>query len=209
MEPGRVVYLMRQVCGALGEAHRFGLVHRDLKPANILVAIQGGKCDIAKVLDFGLVKLTAAPDAPQLTADYTVSGTPQFMSPEQATASQDIDGRADIYSLGAILYFMLTGRPPFEGKTPTELMIAHARDPVVPPSRHRADIPADLEAVVVRCLEKKPEARYPDARALSTALAACACAGDWNDEKADAWWVDQATTQMQAGQEAELASAPA
>ena len=129
-----------------------------------------------------------------MTADYTVSGTPQFMSPEQATASQDIDGRADIYSLGAILYFMLTGRPPFEGKNPTELMIAHARDPVVPPSRHRADIPADLEAVVVRCLEKKPEARYPDTRTLSTALAACACAGDWNDEKADAWWVDQATT---------------
>ena len=88
MEPGRVVYLMRQVCGALGEAHRFGLVHRDLKPANILVAILGGKCDVAKVLDFGLVKLTAAPDAPQLTADYTVSGTPQYMSPEQATATR-------------------------------------------------------------------------------------------------------------------------
>ncbi len=137
MPPGRIVFLMRQVCGALAEAHRFGLVHRDLKPANILVAILGGKCDFAKVLDFGLVKLTAMPDAPQLTADYTVSGTPQYMSPEQAVATKDVDGRADIYSLGAILYFMLTGRPPFEATNPTELMIAHARSrgpALAPPS---------------------------------------------------------------------------
>jgi serine/threonine-protein kinase len=197
MQPGRVVYLMRQVCGALGEAHRLGLVHRDLKPANILVAILGGKCDVPKVLDFGLVKLTANPDAPHLTADYTVSGTPQYMSPEQATASPDVDGRTDIYSLGAILYFMLTGRPPFEGKSPTELMIAHARDPVVPPSRHRAEIPAEIDAIVVRCLAKKPEERYPDTRALAMALAACACAGDWNDDQAEKWWVDQAAAQAQ------------
>ena len=116
--PAGSIYLIRQVCGALAEAHRYGLVHRDLKPANILVAILGGKCDVAKVLDFGLVKLTATPDAPQLTADYTVSGTPQYMSPEQATATAGVDGRADIYSLGAILYFMLTGRPPVRGNQP-------------------------------------------------------------------------------------------
>jgi len=197
LPPGRAVFLMRQVCGALAEAHRYGLVHRDLKPANILVAIMGGKCDVAKVLDFGLVKLTANPDAPQLTADYTVSGTPQYMSPEQATATKEVDGRTDLYSLGAILYFMLTGRPPFEGTNPTELMIAHARDPVVPPSQLRPEIPADLEAVVLRCLAKKPDDRYPDARALAAALAACACAGDWNDEKADQWWIDQATSHIQ------------
>ena len=196
MPPGRSIYIMKQICGALAEAHRYGLVHRDLKPANILVAILGGKCDFAKVLDFGLVKLTATPNAPQLTADYTVSGTPQYMSPEQAIATGDVDGRADIYSLGAILYFMLTGRPPFEGSNPTELMIAHARDPVVPPSHHRPEIPADLEAVVLRCLAKKPGDRYPDARALAAALAACASAGDWNDEKADQWWIDQATSHV-------------
>jgi serine/threonine-protein kinase len=197
LPPGRAVYLMRQVCGALAEAHRFGLVHRDLKPANILVAIMGGKCDVAKVLDFGLVKLTAAPDAPQLTADFTVSGTPQYMSPEQASAAE-LDGRADLYSLGGILYFMVTGRPPFEGSNPTELMIAHARDPVVPPSRYRSDLPTDLEAVVMRCLAKKPSERYQDARALAAALAACACAGDWNDEQAEDWWVDHARSQMSA-----------
>jgi eukaryotic-like serine/threonine-protein kinase len=116
-------------------------------------------------------------------------------------------GRADIDSLGAILYFVLTGRPPFEGKTPTELMIAHARDPVVPPTRHRGDIPDDLEAVVLKCLAKKPEDRYLDARALSAALAACACAGDWDDEQAEQWWVDQANNRVQATQ-VELAAAP-
>ncbi len=209
MPPGRVIYVMRQVCGALAEAHRYGLVHRDLKPANILVAILGGKCDFAKVLDFGLVKLTATPGAPQLTADYTVSGTPQYMSPEQATATAGVDGRADIYSLGAVLYFMLTGRPPFEGTNPAELMIAHARDPVVPPSRHRPEIPADLEAVVLRCLAKKPDDRYLDARALAAALAACACAGDWNDERADQWWIDRATSHIQEASGPVPAAAPA
>jgi serine/threonine-protein kinase len=196
MPPGRAVFLTRQVCGALAEAHRYGLVHRDLKPANILVAILGGKCDVAKVLDFGLVKLTATPNAPQLTADYTVSGTPQYMSPEQATASE-LDGRADIYSLGAILYFMLTGRPPFEGTNPTELMIAHARDPVVPPSQLRGDLPDDLEQVVLRCLSKKRDDRFADTRALSAALGSCTCAGDWGDAQAEAWWVEQASLQMQ------------
>jgi serine/threonine-protein kinase len=93
---------------------------------------------------------------------------------------------------------MLTGRPPFEGTNPTELMIAHARDPVVPPSRYRNDLPADLEAVVMRCLAKKPSERYQDARALAAALAACACAGDWNDEQAEAWWVDHARSQIEA-----------
>jgi serine/threonine-protein kinase len=198
MPPARANYLLRQVCGALAEAHRFGLVHRDLKPANILVAILGGKCDVAKVLDFGLVKLTANPEAPQLTGEYMVSGTPLYMSPEQAMASPTLDGRADLYSLGAILYFMLTGRPPFEGTNPTELMIAHARDPVVPPSRYREEIPADLEAVVMRCLAKHPSERYVDTRTLSMALGECACARDWNEESAEKWWLEQASTRIDA-----------
>ncbi|WP_165227321.1 serine/threonine-protein kinase [Aquisphaera insulae] len=192
LPPGRAIFLTRQVCGALSEAHRMGVVHRDLKPANIIVAILGGKCDVPKVLDFGLVKLTADhPEAVRLTADYTVSGTPQYMSPEQAMAA-DLDGRSDIYSLGAILYFMLTGQPPFQGGTPTELMIAHARDPVTPPSKHRPEIPADLEAVVMKCLEKKADDRYPDTRALAAALAACASAADWDEAHAEQWWADQA-----------------
>jgi serine/threonine-protein kinase len=205
LPPGRAVYLLRQVCGALGEAHRLRLVHRDLKPANLFVAILGGKCDVAKVLDFGLVKLTA-PEATQLTADYTVSGTPQYMSPEQAMGATEIDGRADIYALGAILYFMLTGRPPFEGATPTELMIAHARDPVTPPSQVKPGIPADLEPVALRCLSKKPEDRYADARELSLALAACACAADWDELKAEEWWADRAVSELESQSIAEMPS---
>ena len=120
------------------------------------------------------------------------------MSPEQATSTKEIDGRAGTYSLGAILYFMLTGRPPFEGTNPSELMIAHARDPVAPPSHLRPGIPADLEAVVMRCLAKKADDRYPDARAVADALDACACAGDWTEKRADQWWIDQAILQIDA-----------
>jgi eukaryotic-like serine/threonine-protein kinase len=190
----RAVYIARQVCGALAEAHRRGMIHRDLKPANILVAVLGGECDVAKVLDFGLVKLTdpAAAAGPQLTAEYSVSGTPAFMSPEQAFAQGDIDGRADLYALGAILYFMVTGKPPFERETAMALMMAQAKEPVRPPSQLCPGLPADLEAVILRCLAKEPGERYPDARAVSAALADCACAAEWSQTEAERWWLEQA-----------------
>ncbi|MBS0262839.1 MAG: serine/threonine protein kinase, partial [Planctomycetes bacterium] len=198
LSPGRAIYLMRQVCGSLGEAHRMGLVHRDLKPANILVAILGGQCDVAKVLDFGLVKQTdpEAQGGPQLTADFTVSGTPSFMSPEQARGDRDVDGRADLYALGSILYFMLTGKPPFERENPLSLMIAHASEPVVPPTKLRPDVPADLEAVTLKCLAKSPADRYADARELSQALAACQNARDWDQTQAEQWWLEHAARQQ-------------
>ena len=188
MPPGRAVYLMRQVCGSLAEAHRAGLVHRDLKPGNIFVAVLGGQCDVAKVLDFGLVKQQQPADGLQLTAQYTVSGTPTYMSPEQAVGRADVDGRADLYALGAILYFMLTGEPPFTRDTPMALMIAHATEPVRPPSEILPALPADLEAVVLRCLAKQPADRFPDARSLAAALAACACASEWDQARAEQWW---------------------
>jgi serine/threonine-protein kinase len=188
LPPGRLIFLLRQVCAGLAEAHSLGIVHRDLKPANLFVALRGGEADIAKVLDFGLVKLTGDPDAPELTTDQTVSGTPTFMSPEQATGDSALDPRADIYSLGAIAYFALTGQPPFKGNTAMAVMVAHARDPVVPPSQVKADVPADLEAVVLRCLEKKPADRFQDVKALSKALAACQSRREWDEEKAEAWW---------------------
>lgn len=195
MPPGRIVYLMTQVCGALAEAHRMGLVHRDLKPANILVAILGGQCDVAKVLDFGLVKQTAPADGKQLTADFTVSGTPSYMSPEQARGEREVDGRADLYSLGAILYYMATGRAPFERDNPMSVMIAHAAEPVVPPSQLRADLPADLEAVILRSLSKSPAERYQEARALGDDLAKCQCAADWDQARAERWWLELAESQ--------------
>ncbi len=185
---GRVIYLMRQVCGGLAEAHGMGLVHRDLKPANVFVAVRGGESDVSKVLDFGLVKLTRDPGAANLTSDMTISGTPMFMAPEQTVGDRSLDARADIYALGAVMYHALTGQPPFTGENAFAIMMAHSRDPVVPPSQLNPSVPADLEQVVLRCLAKKPEDRFPNAKALGQALAACAAANEWGANRAEAWW---------------------
>jgi serine/threonine-protein kinase len=191
LPPGRVIYLFRQVCAGLAEAHGLGLVHRDLKPANVFVAVRGGESDVAKVLDFGLVKLTKDPGAAALTGDMTVSGTPLYMAPEQAVADRTLDARADIYALGAMMYYALTAQPPFTGESAFAVMMAHARDPVVPPSEVHPGVPEDLERVVLRCLAKKPDERYPDVKALVHALVACAAAADWDSEKAERWWADK------------------
>jgi serine/threonine-protein kinase len=178
----------------MAEAHAAGLIHRDLKPANIFAASRGGRFDFAKLLDFGLVKALSegAGDA-QLSREGSVRGTPQFMAPEQAVGSRGLDHRCDLYALGGVAYYLLTGRPPFEGDTSVGVMIAHVRDPVVPPSKHRPDTPADLESVVLACLEKDPDRRPPDAAALGRALAACASAADWDADRAADWWRRRAT----------------
>src|SRR5205807_384146 len=144
--------------------------------------------DVAKLLDFGLVKPVAEIPSARLTQDGAVSGTPLFMSPEQARGLGDVDARSDIYSLGAVAYALLTGRPPFERTSPLEVMIAHARDEAVPPSQLHADVPADLEAVIVRCLAKRPEDRFQDAESLEQALAECAVADEWTQSDAARWW---------------------
>ena len=188
LPPGRVIYLFRQVCAGLAEAHRLGLVHRDLKPGNVFLAVRGGESDVAKVLDFGLVKLTRDPGAAELSSDMTVSGTPLYMAPEQAVGDRSLDARADIYALGAMMYYALTGQPPFTGESAFAIMMAQARDPVVPPSQVRPGIPDDLEQVVLRCLAKAPAGRYPSVRALGDALASCAAAAEWGPNRAEAWW---------------------
>ena len=195
LPPARVVYLLRQVCGALREAHAAGLIHRDIKPSNIFAARRGGMDDVAKLLDFGLVRPAATARAAHLSAEGQILGTPLFMSPEQATGGRELDERSDIYSLGAVAYYLLTGRPPFEGEDGIAVLIAHARDPVVPPSRVRPGIPEDLERVVLRCLAKDAAERFPNAGSLERALGECACAGDWDQERAARWWrgTDRAT----------------
>ena len=194
LPPGRVIYLFRQLCAGLAEAHALGLIHRDMKPANVLVAVRGGESDVAKILDFGIVKLTQDPGAPALTVDRSVHGTPMFMAPEQALADSSLDARADIYALGGMMYFALTGRPPFGGANPIAVMMAHVQDPIVPPSRHRPDLPEDLERVVLRCLEKQPGGRFPTVKALDEALAACHSAAEWGPYRADAWWTAEMQT---------------
>jgi serine/threonine-protein kinase len=190
LPPGRVVYLLRQVCGALREAHAAGLIHRDIKPSNIIAATRGGVEDVAKLLDFGLVRPAATARTARLSGEGQILGTPLFMAPEQATGGRELDERSDIYALGAVAYYLLTGRPPFEGDVGIAVLIAHARDPVVPPSRVRPGIPEDLEPIVLRCLAKDPAARFPDAESLEQALGACACAGDWDPARAARWWRD-------------------
>ena len=180
LPPGRAVYLLRQVCQALREAHAAGLIHRDIKPSNIFAARRGGMDDVAKLLDFGLVRpaATIRDAAPERRGQ--ILGTPLFMSPEQATGGRELDERSDIYSLGAVAYYLLTGRPPFDEESGIGVMIAHARDPVVPPSEVRPGIPEDLERVVMRCLAKPLNERYPDAESLGRRPRPMACAAAWD-----------------------------
>ena len=193
MPAARSVYLGRQVCGALAEAHRLGLVHRDLSPSNVFVSVLGGRCDVAKVLDFGVVGGPAATAGHDPSADGVVAGTPEYLAPEQAVAGRVVDGRADIYGLGALLYFMVTGAPPFQRATAADVLRAHVSEPVTPPRDRVAGIPADLEAVILRCLAKRPEDRFVDARAVADALRACSCAKDWDEAHAEAWWQEKAS----------------
>ncbi len=188
LAPARVVHFLSQTCNALREAHATGLVHRDIKPANIFAACLGGVYDVAKLLDFGVVRETAMPDDPNLTGMGTIVGTSLYMSPEQALASGYATAAADIYSLGAVAYFLVTGRPPFVGTSISKVLIAHSQEDVTPPSEFRADLPEDLEQIIIRCLEKKPRDRFRSAEELAEALADCDCAGQWSQQQAVEWW---------------------
>ncbi|HEY4312763.1 MAG TPA: serine/threonine-protein kinase [Pirellulales bacterium] len=189
LPPERVIYLLSQTCDALREAHAIGLVHRDIKPGNIFAAQRGGVHDVAKLLDFGLAKAaTLGPSSAQLTQDGTITGSPLYMSPEQALGESEPDARSDIYSLGAVAYFLLVGRPPFDNQNPMRVMVAHAHDEVVAPTRFRPDIPHDLEQVILRALAKNPAERYQSAAALGRALSECESASDWSREQATNWW---------------------
>ncbi len=183
----RVIHLLRQTCQGLREAHAAGLIHRDIKPGNVFVAKRGGLYDVIKLLDFGLVKSVNENPSTRLSQEGGISGTPLYMSPEQARGQLDLDARSDIYSVGALAYALLTGRPPFDGATAMEVMIAHVRDEVVWPS-HYADVPADLEDVVLRCLTKIPVDRFQDVESLEQALAECSAADRWTQWHAARWW---------------------
>ena len=189
LPPERAIHLLRQVCRALREAHGVGLLHRDIKPSNIIACERGHVFDVVKLLDFGLVQENRLDkDAARLTQQGTIIGSPPYMSPEQAAGKSDIDARGDIYSLGAVAYFLLTGQAPFVRETAMMMMMAHAYEPVIPLTKLRPDVPADLQEVVLRCLEKDRERRFPDAHSLEEALAVCECADQWNEEQAARWW---------------------
>jgi eukaryotic-like serine/threonine-protein kinase len=185
----RAVHLLRQVCQALREAHTIGLIHRDIKPSNIFACERGQIYDVAKLLDFGLVKTSGTRgDSIKLTRDGVIAGSPAFLSPEQALGREQIDARSDIYSVGAVGYFLMTGQLPFDRLSTLEMLHAHAYDPFVPVPHFNEAAPADLQQIIRRCLEKDPERRYQDAATLEHALAACESADRWTSERAEEWW---------------------
>jgi serine/threonine-protein kinase len=177
VSPPRVAHLLGQICGALQEAHAAGLIHRDVKPSNIIVCERGGVRDVAKLVDFGIVQMPGAinEDGPS-SRPRVFAGTPSFMSPEQVSGAHAVDARSDVYSLGAVAYFLLTGFPPFGEASAAETAAAHLRADVVPPGEIRPGVPADLQSIVLRCLRKDPGERYQSAALLSGALWACASA---------------------------------
>jgi serine/threonine-protein kinase len=188
--PERAIHLLIQACDSLAEAHATGLIHRDVKPANILTCHWGLKWDFVKVLDFGLVKSAwAMGDDDHVTSEGTITGTPAFMAPEAALGGHAIDARVDLYGLGCVAYWLLTGERLFVGRTPVEVLLHHVKTPPVPPSeRTGRPIPASLEALVLSCLAKDPDERPASAEWLAARLAECEIAGDWTPERARTWW---------------------
>ncbi|HET9930849.1 MAG TPA: serine/threonine-protein kinase [Polyangiaceae bacterium] len=188
-EPARVVHILSQVCGALSEAHGIGLVHRDVKPANVLVCVRGGVADLAKIVDFGLVKSLqgGALDATHTAVDQIV-GTPLYMAPEAMTSPDSLGPRSDLYALGAVAYYLLTGSPPFTGQSIVEICAHHLHTSPRPVSEQSPKkVPEALERVVMACLAKRPEDRPESADALARWLAACDIPA-WSNEQARAWW---------------------
>jgi eukaryotic-like serine/threonine-protein kinase len=191
LPPARAIHLLRQACDALGEAHRAGIVHRDIKPANIIAAERGGIYDVAKLLDFGLAKPLDEVEDSHLTQEGAITGSPLYMSPEQVMGEDDLDGRSDIYSMGAVAYFLLTARPLFQETRPMKILMAHANELPQPPSELNPAVPADLEQVVMRCLAKRRRDRYQSAQELIDAFGHCADANGWTREQAADWWQKQ------------------
>jgi serine/threonine-protein kinase len=188
LPPGRVIHILEQMAGSLAEAHDKGLIHRDIKPSNAILCERGGLFDVVKLLDFGLVKEMAQTDG-NLTQANVLIGTPLYMAPEVISQPGQASPRSDIYAVGAVGYFLLTGRNVFEGGSAVEICARHLNDPPVPPSaRAGLEIPGDLEGIVLACLEKDPARRPDGAAALRAGLLACRDAGTWSQEDARQWW---------------------
>jgi len=188
--PARVVHLLQQATASLVEAHDAGLIHRDVKPGNLMVTRRGGIDDFLKVLDFGLVKELSGSDTANVTNHEVLTGTPHYLAPEAATAPEKLDGRADLYALGAVGYALLTSRPVFDGATVVEVVSKHLHEKPRPPSE-LVEVDDELERIVLRCLEKRPEDRFGSARELLEALDA-RTGPRWSTSDAAQWWLSRA-----------------
>ncbi|MBS1855280.1 MAG: serine/threonine protein kinase [Acidobacteria bacterium] len=188
---GRVVAILSQAAKSLAEAHEIGLVHRDIKPRNIFVCRLGTEYDFAKVLDFGLVKMNAIEGTQTcLTREGVTTGTPAYMAPEIAMGRPDIDGRADLYALGCVGYFLLTGHLVFEAESAMAMVMSHLQERPVPPSRRtEIQVPGCLDRLILQCLEKDPAARPQTGLQLLDLLAECSASVEpWTQRRAGQWW---------------------
>lgn len=189
--PERSIHLLRQACESLAEAHEGGFIHRDIKPANIYACRYGIEYDFVKVLDFGLVKSSGTFERgnPSLTAVGTIAGTAGYMAPEVAHGNRDVDWRADIYALGCVAYWLVTGHPVFERDSPIEVLIDHASTPPTPPSeRAPGKIPPAFDEVILACLQKDPNNRPQSMVEISAALDRIEVT-PWTADRARRWWV--------------------
>jgi eukaryotic-like serine/threonine-protein kinase len=210
--PGRVVRIVMQVSGALAEAHQIGLIHRDIKPANIILCERGGVPDVAKVVDFGLVKRFLPDESAATvatTSAQTLLGTPLYMAPENVAGNGEVDARSDLYSLGAVAYQLLTGTAVFNGTSAVEILAHHLHTPPEPPSRRLGrPLPVDLEALVLRCLAKAPDDRPSSALAIRDRLAHMGLADSWSEDDAARWWLQYRRQQI-AGTQPGVSERPA
>ncbi|HEX5062514.1 MAG TPA: protein kinase [Kofleriaceae bacterium] len=181
----RVIAILRQVCAALNEAHRLGIIHRDIKPANIILCHRGDVPDVAKVVDYGLVKEITAEKGESM-----ILGTPSYVAPEAVTDPATVGPAADLYAVGLVGYFLLTGRRAFEGNTTVDVCVQHVTAQPKSPSSHGVKMPAELEQLILQCLAKQPSGRPADAGTLAKLLAAVPPAGDWSEDEAQRWWSD-------------------
>jgi serine/threonine-protein kinase len=188
LPPARACHILLQVAGALAEAHAIGLIHRDVKPANIMLCRQIGRADIAKLLDFGLVRELDSVDKTRSDI-HTLTGTPLYMAPESIVNPREVDGRADLYALAAVGYFLLVGAPVFEARTMVEVCGMHLHATPVPPSeRLGRPLPEGLERAILQGLAKSADDRFPSAEAFAKELRLASEGVSWTPEEAEAWW---------------------
>jgi serine/threonine-protein kinase len=186
----RAIHFMTQACDSLGDAHAKGMVHRDIKPANIFSCRMGLRYDYVKVLDFGLVKASVEENGEsRITREGSMTGTPAYMSPEMALEEDMVDARSDIYALGCVCYWLLTGKELFEAKTAVGVLTEHIKTAPIPPKeRGEMEIPEELNGIVLKCLEKDPADRFQSVLELSTALTSCPVQATWDSHRAERWW---------------------
>jgi eukaryotic-like serine/threonine-protein kinase len=195
---GRVIRILKAICGSLYEAHSLGLVHRDMKPANVMLNRRGGQPDVVKVLDFGLVRALDENRSAEQSGGMT--GTPLYMSPEAIQTPDLVDARSDLYAVGAIGYFLIAGRPVFEARSLVELCQQHVETlPASPTQRLGRPVSAELESALLACLEKARAKRPQTARDLSELLDRAPTAHSWTLDDADAWWIRHERSQATAG----------